>query len=188
MIGKRGLPPPAVGKVVGIGGISPQHRQDLSTYPLDRIGIKTRTRERQTQQVECLVAMLIQCSERPMDVIASNLETEFDCLLLQALVICRAVEVARTLIEKVGGEICSSALVGVVLTGTAMKGVIERDEGNRLFLYEPGFDAGGADDFFNRHCRTGYDTGRQRRGDTDDGCNEPDHDRFSACGLVSLIK
>ena len=60
MAGKRRLPPAAAGEIVGIRDVAPQNRQFLLANPLDGLGIETRLGQREPQQVDGLVAMLVQ--------------------------------------------------------------------------------------------------------------------------------
>ena len=123
-----------------------------------------------------------------MEIVARDLEAEFDGVVFQPLVEGLAVEVAGALVEQVGGEVGGAGLVGLVLAGAAVESVIERDQRHGILAHQPGLDAGRADDLFDRH-RRGGGRGRQQREGGERGSGEnPRHERFSACGLVSLIR
>src|SRR5262249_28900890 len=110
MIGKRCLPPAAAGKIVRIGGIALQNGQFLRTHALDCVGVEARARERKTQQAESLVAIFIQDTQRAVKIVAPHLEAEFDGVVFEALVKDLAVEVTRTLVEQISGEMCGARL------------------------------------------------------------------------------
>jgi hypothetical protein len=122
MAGKCGLPPTAAGEIIGVGGVAPQNRQFLLANPLDRLAIEAGLAERKAQQIDRLIAVLVQCAQRAVEMIAADLKTEFDRVVFQALVKSLAVEFARAFVKQIGGEMRRPGLVGVILTGTAVEG------------------------------------------------------------------
>ena len=114
----------------------------LPAHPLDRVGVEARRGQRQMQQVERLVAVLVERAQRAAEIVAADAEAELDGVVFQPLVIGLAVEIAGAFVEQVGGEIGGAGLVGGVLAGAAVKGVIERDQRHRLLAHQPGLDAG----------------------------------------------
>ncbi len=123
-----------------------------------------------------------------MEIVARDMEAEFDGMVLQPLVEGLAVEVAGALVEQLGGEIGGAGLVRFILGGAAMESVTKRDQRRGILAHQPGLDAGRADDLFDRHRRGGGRGGQQREGGESRGGENPRHDFFSACGLVSLIR
>ena len=71
------------------------------------------------QQVEGLLAVFVQRAQRAVEIVARNVETKFDGMVLQPLVKGLAVEVAGAFVEQVGGEIGGAGLVRLVLGGAA---------------------------------------------------------------------
>src|SRR3974390_129824 len=95
--------------------------------------------------------MLVQGAERAEEAVAPDLEPQFDRVVFQALVEGAAVEIARALIEQIGGEIGGAGLLRAVLARAAVESKIERDQRGRLLAHEPGLDAGRADDRLDGH-------------------------------------
>ena len=126
MAGERGLPPAAAGETVGIGGVAPQRRQHLPAHALDRVGIEARRAQRQPQQIEGFVAVLVERAQRAVKIVAPDLETELDGVVFQPLVEGLAVEIAGALVEQIGGEVGGARFVRLVLGGAAVEGVVER--------------------------------------------------------------
>ncbi len=153
MVGEGDLPPAAAGETAGIGDLAPQRRHFLAAHALQRIGIEARLGQRQPQQIEGLVAMLVKGAQGPMEIIATDAKAQLDGVLLQPLVIGLAVEIAGALVEHVGGQIGGARLIGFVLAGSAMEGVIQRHQRHRLLAHQPGHDAGRADDTLDLHLR-----------------------------------
>ena len=183
--GESRAPPGVGGQAVGIDQLALPVGQFLAAHALDRVGGKTRLREREPEQVEGLVAVLVERAQRAAEIIARGAKRQFDGVALEPLVESLAVEVAGALVEHVGGEMGGAGLVGIVLGRAAVERVAERDQRHRVFGDQPGLDAGRADDRLDGH-------GGRRRGERQKaeggGENRPDHERFSACGLVSLIR
>ena len=188
MTGKRGLPPAAAGEVVRIGGIAAQPRQFLSAHHLHRLGVEARRRQCQPQQIEGLVAVLVERAQRAAELVAPDSEMELDSVVFQALMEGLAVEIAGALVEQVGGEVGGARFVGLVLAGAAVEGVVERDQRDGPFAHQPGHDAGRADDLLDRHRRGARRECQQRKGGEGERSRYPRHERFSAAGLVSLIR
>ena len=144
--------------------------------------------ERETQQVEGFVAVLVQRAQRAVQVIAPDLEAHFNRVVFQPLVEGLAVEIAGALVEHVGGEIGGAGFVRLVLGGAAVESIVERNQRHGLFAHQPRLDAGRADDLFDGHRRGGRRAGKQREPRAQERSDKPSHERFSACGLTSLIR
>src|SRR5512139_3734665 len=103
MTGKGRLPPAPAGEIVWVRRVAAQYRQFLLANPLDSLGIEARLSKRQAQQIERLIAMLVQRPQRAMEIVAADLKAELDGMVFHPLMKGLAVQFARAFVEQVGG-------------------------------------------------------------------------------------
>src|SRR5450631_195245 len=87
-----------------------------------------RRAQRDPQEIEGLVTVLIERTQRAVEVVARDLKTKLDGVVLQPLVVGVAVEVAGALVEQIGGEVGGARFVRLVLGGAAMEDKIRSEE------------------------------------------------------------
>ena len=114
----RGTPSAHQRRLASSFGLVVSRRSDASICPRTRSTASASKRgavERKPQQIEGLVAVLVERAQRAVEIVAADLEAELDGVVLQPLVEGLAVEIAGALVEQVGGEIGGAGLVRLVL-------------------------------------------------------------------------
>ena len=198
MTGKGGLPPILAGDVVRALGLALQPRNGLCTHPLDRVGIEARRTEREAEQAERLVLVLLERPQGAAHGVAGGLEREIDRLAFQLVLESRAVEFTGAFIEQIDREVGSAGLVGRVLVGTAAEGKIDGDQRHRGVAHQPDFDATRCHHAFDGGGIGGRSGGRDQRGSdqrqrggaagvSNERRHSDAHERFSP-GRASLMR
>ena len=75
--------------------------------------------ERQPQQVEGFVAVLVQHAQRAAEIVAAGAEAQLDRVLLEPLLERLGVEVAGAFVEQAAARLADAGLAGGVLAGAA---------------------------------------------------------------------
>ena len=171
-------------------------REHLRADALDVGRVETRRGQRQVQEVEGLVLVVLEHPQRAAEIIPGRREAELDGAALEALVEGLGIEIAGAFIEQAGDHVADAGLAGRVLRGAAAKGIFHRDQGHGGVLHEPGLDAAGRDqplDLRGRVRRRRRQRQQRGAGTRTDQARRADpkmvHERFSSrFGAASLIR
>ena len=104
--------------------------------------IEARLVQRQPQQVEGLVLVLLQRPQRAAHGFAAGADLQLDRLALHAGMEGGAVEVAGAFVERRDRHFGKAALVLGILHGAAAERELDRDQRHGAVAHEPEFDAG----------------------------------------------
>ena len=124
-----------------IGGFAARVGDHLRTHALQRLGVEPRGCQRQLQEAESFVAMLLEHLHRAAQIVARGREGHLDGAALQPFVEGLGIQISRAFVQRVGGEAAGAGFVGGVLRRAAGEGIFHRDQRHGGVLNQPGFNA-----------------------------------------------
>ena len=138
-------------------------RKHLPAHPLKRFLVEARLSQGQAEQLDRLVPVFREELRRHRHCLGVGPEPIDRRQLLLPLQECDGVEIARTLVQEPGHEICGADLVLGLDAGAAPEPDFKRGERNRMILDKPGRDSARSGDFLNvRRRRGGARDGKRR--------------------------
>ena len=130
----------------GIGALALQRRHGLRPDALDRVAVEARLGQRQPQQFEGFVLVLLAASAACRGLVSRLAEAQLDRPVLQALMEGGGVEVAGALVEQSTTVISASPPLSVgILAAPPWKANRSRPRHGAV-AHQPELDAAGADD------------------------------------------
>ena len=143
MVAKGHFQELAAGQRRRVGGVALQVGNHLGANALDIGAVEMRRGQRHPQQVEGLVAGVLEHAQRAAEIIPRRTEAQLDGAAFEPFVEGLGIQFARALIEQIGDQTADAGLVGRVLRRAADEGIFHRDQRHGGVLHEPGLDAAG---------------------------------------------